>query len=196
MRSKHILVILLLAAVLPIKAQKLAVGLDAVWLATGIVNAGAEMTMGRASTIGLSVMAIQKPWIHHDMKGIALQPEWRYYLSGRPMYHHFIGVGAITGTYNFTFNNKIYNGSAAGLGLTFGYVIALGERFNIDLVNSGHHGGSHPYLTDDFLRAILVPGHKVCVDAATALNTTVSGVYAHMSAMKDGESLKIPIFSL
>lgn len=133
MRSKHILVILLLAAVLPIKAQKLAVGLDAVWLATGIVNAGAEMTMGRASTIGLSVMAIQKPWIHHDMKGIALQPEWRYYLSGRPMYHHFIGVGAITGTYNFTFSNKIYNGSAAGLGLTFGYVIALGERFNIDL---------------------------------------------------------------
>ena len=60
--------------------------------------------------------------------------------------------------------------------------------------NNGHHGGSHPYLTDDFLRAILVPGHKVCVDAATALNTTVSGVYAHMSAMKDGESLKIPVF--
>ena len=61
--------------------------------------------------------------------------------------------------------------------------------------NSGHHGGSHPYLTDDFLRAILVPGHKVCVDAATALNTTVTGVYAHLSAMKGGETLKIPVFS-
>ena len=61
--------------------------------------------------------------------------------------------------------------------------------------NNGHHGGSHPYLTDDFLRAILVPGHKVCVDVATALNTTVSGVYAHLSAMKGGETLKIPIFS-
>ena len=60
--------------------------------------------------------------------------------------------------------------------------------------NNGHHGGSHPYLTDDFLRAILVPGHKVCVDVATALNTTVSGVYAHLSAMKGGETLKIPIF--
>ena len=63
------------------------------------------------------------------------------------------------------------------------------------MVNSGHHGGSHPYLTDDFLRAILVPGHKVCVDAATALNTTVTGVYAHLSAMKGGETLKIPAFS-
>ena len=60
--------------------------------------------------------------------------------------------------------------------------------------NNGHHGGSHPYLTDDFLRAILVPGHKVCVDVATALNTTVPGVYAHLSAMKGGETLKIPIF--
>ena len=62
--------------------------------------------------------------------------------------------------------------------------------------NNGHHGGSHPYLTDDFLRAILVPGHKVCVDVATALNTTVSGVYAHLSAMKGGETLKIPIFRI
>lgn len=64
------------------------------------------------------------------------------------------------------------------------------------MVNNGHHGGSHPYLTDDFLRAILVPGHKVCCDVATALNTTVSGVYAHLSALKGGETLKIPTFSL
>ncbi len=64
------------------------------------------------------------------------------------------------------------------------------------MVNNGHHGGSHPYLTDDFLRAILVPGYKVCVDAATALNTTVSGVYAHMSALRGGETLKIPQYSL
>jgi hypothetical protein len=62
-------------------------------------------------------------------------------------------------------------------------------------VSAGSHGGSHAYLTDDFLRAILVPGHKVCVDVATALNTTVSGVYAHLSAMKGGETLKIPVFS-
>jgi len=64
------------------------------------------------------------------------------------------------------------------------------------MVNNGHHGGSHPYLTDDFLRGILVKGHKVCVDAATSLNTTVSGVYAHLSAMKGGETLKIPHFEL
>ena len=57
--------------------------------------------------------------------------------------------------------------------------------------NNGHHGGSHPYLTDDFLRAILVPGHEVCVDVATALNTTVSGIYARLSALKGGETRTI-----
>ena len=45
-----------------------------------------------------------------------------------------------------------------------------------------------------FLRAILVHGYKVCVDVATALNTTVSGVYAHLSALKGGETLKVPVF--
>ncbi len=60
----------------------------------------------------------------------------------------------------------------------------------------GGHGGSHGQLTDDFLRAILVPGHKICVNIACALNTTVAGIYAHMSALKGGETLKIPQFKM
>ena len=59
-------------------------------------------------------------------------------------------------------------------------------------VEGGGHGGSHGYLTDDFLRAILDPGHRPCVDVVTALNTTVAGIYAHLSAMKGGEVLKVP----
>ena len=58
-------------------------------------------------------------------------------------------------------------------------------------VPGGGHGGSHGYLTDDFIRAILL-GTKPCVDIITALDTTVSGIYAHKSAMKGGETLKIP----
>ncbi len=59
-------------------------------------------------------------------------------------------------------------------------------------VPAGGHGGSHAYLTDDFLRGILLKDHKVCVDLKTALDTTVSGIYAHLSAMKGGEWLKVP----
>ena len=61
-----------------------------------------------------------------------------------------------------------------------------------DGVAGGGHGGSHGYLTDDFLRSILDPKHRPCVDVVTALNTTVAGIYAHLSAMKGGETLKIP----
>ena len=63
-------------------------------------------------------------------------------------------------------------------------------------MDAGGHGGSHGYLTDDFIRAILLKDHKVCVDVVTALNTTIAGVYAHLSAMKGGETLKIPAITL
>ena len=59
-------------------------------------------------------------------------------------------------------------------------------------VPAGGHGGSHAYLTDDFIRGILLKDHKVCVDLKTALDTTVAGIYAHLSALKDGEWLKVP----
>lgn len=62
-------------------------------------------------------------------------------------------------------------------------------------VSSGGHGGSHGYLTDDFLDAIL-RGRKPAVDVIDALNMTVPGYYAHLSAMKDGERMKIPQYSL
>jgi predicted dehydrogenase len=62
-------------------------------------------------------------------------------------------------------------------------------------VTAGGHGGSHGYLADDFIDAIL-RGRKPVVDVIDALNMTVPGYYAHLSAMKDGETLKIPQYSL
>ncbi len=62
-------------------------------------------------------------------------------------------------------------------------------------VAAGGHGGSHGYLADDFIDAIL-RGRKPAVDVIDALNMTVPGYYAHLSAMKDGENLKIPQYSL
>ncbi len=58
-------------------------------------------------------------------------------------------------------------------------------------VAAGGHGGSHGYLMDEFVSAILAD-RKPLVDIAVALNMTVSGIIAHQSALKDGELLKIP----
>ncbi len=62
-------------------------------------------------------------------------------------------------------------------------------------VRPGGHGGSHGYLGDDFIDAIL-RGRKPAVDVVDALNMTVPGYYAHLSALKDGETMKIPQYSV
>ena len=62
-------------------------------------------------------------------------------------------------------------------------------------VEPGYHEGSHGYLTDEFVTAIL-QNRKPLVDIVMALNLSVAGVVAHQSALRDGELLKIPQFKL
>jgi predicted dehydrogenase len=62
-------------------------------------------------------------------------------------------------------------------------------------VEAGGHGGSHGYLMSEFITAIL-QNRKPLVDVAWALNMTVAGIVAHQSALKGGELLKIPQFTL
>jgi predicted dehydrogenase len=61
-------------------------------------------------------------------------------------------------------------------------------------VAPGGHEGSHGFLMNEFVEAILA-NRKPMVDVVAALNMTVAGVVAHQSALKDGEVLKIPQFA-
>lgn len=58
-------------------------------------------------------------------------------------------------------------------------------------VDPGSHHGSHGHLSNEFVTAIL-QDRTPLVDIGWALNMTVSGVVAHQSALKDGETLRIP----
>ena len=62
-------------------------------------------------------------------------------------------------------------------------------------VAGGGHGGSHGYLMNEFVTAIL-QDRKPLVDIAQALNMTVAGIVAHKSAVKEGELLKIPQYRM
>jgi predicted dehydrogenase len=62
-------------------------------------------------------------------------------------------------------------------------------------VEPGGHGGSHGYLMNEFVTAIL-QNRTPLVHVAMALNMTVAGIVAHQSALKDGELLKIPQYKL
>ena len=58
-------------------------------------------------------------------------------------------------------------------------------------VAGGGHGGSHGYLTNEFITAIL-QDREPLVNIYAALAMTIPGIVAHQSALKGGERLKIP----
>jgi hypothetical protein len=58
--------------------------------------------------------------------------------------------------------------------------------------NSGH-GGSHTFLTHEFIDA-LAHDRKPAIDLYESLAYTVPGIIAHESALKEGQPMKIPSF--
>ncbi len=62
-------------------------------------------------------------------------------------------------------------------------------------MEAGGHGGSHGYLCEEFITSILQERTPL-VNIAWSLNMTVAGIVAHASALKDGESLRVPHYTL
>jgi len=56
----------------------------------------------------------------------------------------------------------------------------------------GGHGGSHPHLVHEFISSI-VESREPAIGAVTAANWTATGICANESALKNGESVLIPL---
>jgi predicted dehydrogenase len=67
------------------------------------------------------------------------------------------------------------------------------NRLPETLTRSGGHGGSHPFLTHEFVTA-LVEDREPVVDLYTALAMTVPGIIAQESALQGGIQLEVPSF--
>ncbi len=65
------------------------------------------------------------------------------------------------------------------------------DRLPEALREDSGHGGSHPYLTHEFVRAI-VEDREPAVNVYEAVAMTAPGIVAHESALRDGERLKVP----
>jgi predicted dehydrogenase len=55
------------------------------------------------------------------------------------------------------------------------------------------HGGSHPFLTHEFIMALIEEREPV-INMNTSLNMTVPGIIAHESSLRGGQQLDIPVF--
>lgn len=67
------------------------------------------------------------------------------------------------------------------------------ERLPAALRQESGHGGSHPFLTHEFVAA-LVQEQEPAIDIYESLAMTVPGIIAQQSSLKGGEQLKIPSF--
>jgi predicted dehydrogenase len=69
------------------------------------------------------------------------------------------------------------------------------EDTHMSFLQGGGHGGSHPHLVHEFVRA-LVENRAPWPNAITAAHWTAAGICAHQSAMSGGAAIEIPDFSL
>jgi predicted dehydrogenase len=67
------------------------------------------------------------------------------------------------------------------------------ERLPAPLRKDSGHGGSHTFLTHEFITA-LVENREPAVDLYEALAMTAPGIIAHQSALRGGEQMRIPSF--
>lgn len=61
------------------------------------------------------------------------------------------------------------------------------------VTHGGGHSGSHPFLVDEFVRAI-VEDRPAAIDTIRAAELTAPGICAHNSALQDGEPVRVPSF--
>ena len=117
------------------KAQLLAVNTDVVMDAIMSPAVGVEITMGKKSSLNINGM-FGNNLFGRDVRFNAIQPEWRVYFSGRPMYHHYCGIIGLLASYKTKYDNKWHDGDGGGIGLSLGYVLPLTNRLSIDFHTS------------------------------------------------------------
>ena len=97
-------------------------------------NIGIDFVTGEKCTLGAEVAFNNNPW-GMQMQMTSVTPEFRYWYNGRPFTRQYVGIVANLTSYDIVWNN-IYSGDAIGMGVSFGHVLMLTKRWNIDFTAS------------------------------------------------------------
>lgn len=125
-------ILLCMTALTTVKAQRVAFKTDALKLALSMPNLGVELALGDRYSIDLTLTTTVKPYLQKDAKMFIIQPELRYWLSGRQMARTYIGVGANVLSYKFKYDGQYHDGYGAGAGITIGYSWLISSRWSIE----------------------------------------------------------------
>jgi predicted dehydrogenase len=72
---------------------------------------------------------------------------------------------------------------------------SIEDADHLSFIQGGGHGGSHPHLVNEFVKALL-EDRDPWPNAVTSANWTCVGICAHESSMKGGEIMRLPDFTL
>jgi predicted dehydrogenase len=72
---------------------------------------------------------------------------------------------------------------------------SIEDADHLSFIQGGGHGGSHPHLVNEMLNCLLEDRDPM-PNAVTSANWTCVGICAHESAVKGGEIVKLPDFTL
>tara|TARA_Y100000385_G_scaffold214306_1_gene222809 strand:- start:618 stop:1745 length:1128 start_codon:yes stop_codon:yes gene_type:complete len=78
---------------------------------------------------------------------------------------------------------------------TTGGVYDSDDNQHLSFTQGAGHGGSHPHMVHEFIDA-LVKGRSAYPNAVQSANITCVGILAHESALRGGEIIKLPEFTL
>jgi predicted dehydrogenase len=80
-------------------------------------------------------------------------------------------------------------------GFTLGGVYNADEEQHLSFTQGAGHGGSHPHLAHEFVSA-LIDDRDPYPNAVQSANWTCVGICAHESALKGGELVRLPEFTM
>lgn len=113
-------------------AQQVAVKANALSWALATPDIGLEVITGEHTSVAMSVFGHYRPY-GFNSKMAVLQPEFRYWFSGRPLTREYIGVIALGAFYDTLLAGQYYKGNAIALGISGGYIFNLGKRWGLEL---------------------------------------------------------------
>ena len=116
-------------------AQLFAVNTNVALDAVGVPSIGFELVTSNRGTLGIKGFRAVNP-LGKDFKATVVQPQWKYFLSGRAKHSHYIGLGGVLTDYKIHQGRHHWNGQGAGGGVIFGYEFNMTKRLSLDI-----HGG-------------------------------------------------------
>lgn len=132
MTNKFFLVVFMLCMTMQASAQRIALKTNVLYWAAETPNIGVEFRINRRLTANVDAMTSFMDISKVKVKGEALVPELRYWLSARPQTGHFLGVMGLAAHYDLQHDACHHDGDALGFGPTYGYSLVLGKHWSLE----------------------------------------------------------------